>query len=268
MVGGPSHDELIGVGPALRKAREHRALTLEEAARDTKLRVAQLQALESEDFESLGGEVYTRATLRTYAAYLGLNVDKVMGAYIRHAEDPEPPPPPRKLGRVERAIAATRVRDNQRFLLITAAVLVVVLLIFGPLSRDHGAPPPATIPTQTPSAVPSGQVFDVTLTALVRAQVIVRVDGQPTSYTMPKGEQLSFTPAIRFEVEGAEGKTVELLVAGHDLGAPGVSGESWSRRYTYLQVSSWPSPSPTPSGSASASATVSGSASGSATPSG
>jgi transcriptional regulator with XRE-family HTH domain len=268
MVGGPSHDELIGVGPALRKAREHRALTLEEAARDTKLRVAQLQALESEDFEALGGEVYTRATLRTYAAYLGLNADKVMGAYVRHAEEPEPPPPPRKLGRVERAIAATRVRDNQRFLLIAAAALVVVLLIFGPLSRNHGAPPPATIPTQTPSAVPSGQVFDVTLTALVRAQVTVRVDGQPTSYTMPKGEQLSFTPALRFVVVGAEGKTVELLVAGHDLGAPGASGASWMRGFTYQQVSTWPSPSPSLSPSTSASATVSGSASDSATPSG
>lgn len=268
MVGGPSHDELIGVGPALRKAREHRALTLEEAARDTKLRVAQLHALESEDFESLGGEVYARATLRTYAAYLGLNADKVMGVYARHAEAPEPPPRPRKLGRVERAIAATRVRDNQRFLLIAAAVLVVVLLIFGPLSRNHGAPPPATIPTQTPSTLPSGQVFDVTLTALMRAQVTVHVDGEQTSYTMPKGEQLSFTPAMHFVVEGTQGKTVELLVAGHDLGAPGAPGESWVRGFTYQQVSAWPSPSPsiTPSGSASAS--ISGSASVGATASG
>jgi hypothetical protein len=270
MAGGPPHDELIGVGPALRKAREHRALTIEEAARDTKLRASQLEALETEDFEALGGEVYARAILRTYATYLGLNADKVMSAYVRHAEDPEPPPPPRKLGRVERAIAATRVRDNQRFLLIAAAVLVVVLLIFGPLSRNHGAPPPATIPTQTPSSVPSGQEFDVTLTALVRAQVSVRVDGQLSAYTMPKGEQLSFTPASRFAVEGAEGKTVQLLVAGHDLGAPGAAGQTWIRSFTYRQVSAWPSPSPsvspTPSGSSSVS--VSGSATIGATPSG
>ena len=184
-----------------------------------------------------------------------------MGVYARHADDPEPPPPPRKLGRVERAIAATRVRDNQRFLLIAAAVLVVVLLIFGPLSRNHGAPPPAAIPTQTPSALPSGQVFDVTLDGPgSRPQVIVKVDEQQTSYTMPKGEQLSFTPAMRFVVAGAQGKTVDLLVAGHDLGAPGAPGQSWIRSFTYQQVSGWPSPSPslppTSSGTASASASA------------
>jgi Uncharacterized protein conserved in bacteria len=254
MIGRPSHD-LIGVGPALRKAREHRALTLDEAARDTKLRVAQLRALETEEFESLGGEVYARASLRTYAAYLGLNPDKVMGAYVRHAEDPEPPLPPRKLGRVERAIAATRVRDNQRFLLIAAAVLVVVLLIFGLLSRGHDSPPPATIPAQTPSVLPSGQSFDVTLTALVRTQVTVSVDGEVTSSAMAKGEQLSFMPTSRFVVKGTDGGAVELLVEGHDLGAPGLPGLVWLRSYTYGEVSSWPSPSP----SVSASGSISGS---------
>lgn len=257
MVGRPSHDALIGVGPALRKAREHRALTLEEAARDTKLRVAQLHALESEDFDALGGEVYARASLRTYAAYLGLNPDKVMNAYVRHAEDLEPPPPPRKLGRVERAIAATRVRDNQRFLLIAAAVLVVVLLIFGLLSRGKDAPPPATGPGVTPTGVPSDQSFDVTLVALRRTEVTVSVDGQVTNNTMAKGEQLSFMPTTRFVVKGADGGAVLLLVAGNDLGAPGDPGADWIRSYTYQEVSTWPSPSPT----VTAAGSVSGSAS-------
>ena len=48
MIPQPSPDRMIGVGPALRKARAHRGLTLEEAARDTKLRTDQLQALENE----------------------------------------------------------------------------------------------------------------------------------------------------------------------------------------------------------------------------
>jgi len=264
MVGRPSHDALIGVGPALRKAREHRALTLDEAARDTKLRVGQLRALELEDFDALGGEVYARASLRTYAAYLGLNPDKVMGAYVRHADDPEPPPPPRKLGRVERAIAATRVRDNQRFLLIAAAVLVVVLLIFGLLSRGKDAPPPATGPVRTPTVVPSGQSFDVTLVALRRSEVMVSVDGQVSTESMTKGEQLSFMPISRFVVDGTDGGAVQLLVAGNDLGAPGQPGSEWVRSYTYRQVSAWPSPSPslTPSSSASVSGSASSSASG------
>src|SRR4249919_3263646 len=96
---GPLQDATIGVGPALRKAREHRGLTLDEAARDTKLRTDLLSALEDESFDALLGDVYVRGALRTYAQYLGLSPDKVVAAYARHAEDPEPPPPPRKMGR-------------------------------------------------------------------------------------------------------------------------------------------------------------------------
>ena len=56
------------------------------------------EALESEDFDALAGEVYVRASLRTYAAYLGLKPEKVMRAYARHADDPEPPAAAREDG--------------------------------------------------------------------------------------------------------------------------------------------------------------------------
>ncbi len=265
MAGRPSHDGVIGVGSALRKAREHRGLTLEAAARDTKLRKDQLQALEDEDFDALGGEVYTRACLRTYAAYLGLSPDRVMSIYARHADVPQPPPPPERQGRVERAIAATRIRDNQRFLLIAAAFVVFVLIVFGLLSRDHSAPPPAAIATGTPSAVPSDQAFDATLTAQGPAEVTVTVDGLAETFSMTKGEERSFMPVEKLRVELASGRSVAVVVSWRDLGTPGVPGEPWSRTFTYAQVSAWPSPAPSPSPSPSGS--PSGSVSSAATPS-
>ena len=72
-------DSMIGVGSALRKARERRGITLDAASRDTKLHIDQLRALESEDFEALLGDVYVRGSLRTYSQYLGLSPDKVIG---------------------------------------------------------------------------------------------------------------------------------------------------------------------------------------------
>jgi cytoskeletal protein RodZ len=242
-----THDRVIGIGPALRKAREHRGLSLEEAARDTRLRAGQLAALEDEDFDALSGDVYVRASLRTYATYLGLDADKVSAAYARHAEDPAPPSPPGKLGRVERMIAATRIRDNQRLLLITAAGLVVVLIVFGWLSRDHGAPLPAAIPTVTASAVPSDQSFAVVLVAARHTSVTVTVDGERETRTMVEEEQLSFEASQELTVALVDGGAVTLTVAGHDLGVPGVSGLPWTRTYTFQEVSAWPSPSPSPS---------------------
>jgi cytoskeleton protein RodZ len=266
MAGRRSHDALIGVGPALRKAREHRGLTLEEAARDTRLRLDQLRALESEDFDAMASEVYVRASLRTYAAYLGLKSDKVMNAYVRHAEDPEPPPPPGKLGRVERAIAATRVRDSQRFLLIAAATLVGVLIVFGWVSSQHGAPQAAPFPTGGPAAVPSDPPIEATLMAQHSAQITVTVDGVLTSYRMAKGEQRAFTATGELTLLVQQGGTVQVTVAGTDLGAPGEPGQPWQRTFTAAEVAAWPSPSPTVAASASASGSSSVSASGSASP--
>jgi cytoskeletal protein RodZ len=138
MAGNTVRAHAIGVGPALGRAREIGGTSLEEAARDTKLSVEQLEGLESEDFELLGEEVYVRAMLRTYAQYLGLKPDKVMAAYAKHVDDPGPPRPPAKMGRVEQALAAARIRDNQRFLLIAASVVLVAAVA----PRSPPRPPP------------------------------------------------------------------------------------------------------------------------------
>ena len=135
MAGHSVRPASIGVGPALRRAREIAGITLDEAARDTRLTPDQIGSLEREDFDLLGEEVYVRAMLRTYAQYLGLKPDKVMSAYAKHAEEPELPSPPAKMGRVEQALAAARIRDNQRFLLIAAAIILIAAVAVGIVSR-------------------------------------------------------------------------------------------------------------------------------------
>jgi hypothetical protein len=254
MAGGTTHDRtMIGVGPALAKAREHRGLSIEQAARDTRLRADQIAALEDELFDVLPGGVYVRASLRTYAGYLGLNPDKVIAAYARHAEAPEPPPPPGKLGRVERMIAATRIRDNQRLLLIAAAGLVAVLIVFGWLSRDHAAPPAAAIPTQTVSPVVVAQTFDAAIMAQRAVEATVTIDGVAKTYTMSEGEQLSFEAEDELTIDVADGGVVSVVVAGRDFGIPAQAGQPWTRTFTFEQIQAWPSPSPSPSASASGS---------------
>ncbi|HEY7514717.1 MAG TPA: helix-turn-helix domain-containing protein, partial [Vicinamibacteria bacterium] len=62
MAGGSADDALIGLGSALRKARERRGVTLDAASRDTKLSVEHLRALEAEDFDALLGDVYVRGS--------------------------------------------------------------------------------------------------------------------------------------------------------------------------------------------------------------
>jgi cytoskeletal protein RodZ len=232
--------DLIGVGSALRRARQIRGISLDEASRDTKLRTEQLEALEEEEFESQGGEVFVRAQLRTYSQYLGLNPEKVVGAYARHAEEPEPPPPPGKLSRVDRAIAASRVRDNQRFLLVAAAVVLVALVSVGLVSRK-GAPEPAALPTDLVAADPvsaSGEPkIDVAIEATAEVEVSAVVDGELVEPRMLRaGEVVSFTAVEELTVNASDGGKIDVTVSGEALGAPGPTGRPWSQTYVANEV--------------------------------
>jgi cytoskeleton protein RodZ len=215
MVGSVT-DPRTGVGSALRRARELRGLSLDEAARDTRIRADQLDALEREDFEVLPGEVYVRASLRTYASYLGIDADKVAEIHARTAAEVEPEPPSGRLGRVERMIAATRIRDNQRFLLVAAASILLVLLAFGLLSRGSAAPPAAQIPGTTASPIPADPTIHAVLVARGDTTIEAEEDGVPSTYRIRPGETIALDALERLEFRVGDAGLVEVSVNGKD----------------------------------------------------
>jgi hypothetical protein len=226
-------DSMIGVGSALRKARERRGITLDAASRDTKLHIDQLRALEAEDFEALMGDVYVRGSLRTYSQYLGLSPDKVIGAYARHAETPAPPPPPAKLGRIERAMAASRIRDNQLLMILLAGTVLVVAVVFGLLSRGHSAPAPATLPTVAAEPDPLDQQIDAVVEALGDVEVTVTADGVESTFAMEVGETRTFTAETTLLLCSTDGGAIRLTVNGKDLGIPGTPGQPRCDRFSF-----------------------------------
>jgi cytoskeletal protein RodZ len=226
----------IGVGSALRRAREIRGITVDEAARDTKLRAEQLTALETESFDELGDPVYARAMLRTYAQYLGLRPERVVSVYAQHAEEVVPPEPPGKLGRVERGLAASRIRDNQKFLLVAAAVVLIGLIAVGLVSRG-GATPEATIETPSfgvsSSSASEAPGVEVVVTATGPVEVTAVIDGaaqDPT--TLRPGESMSLRATEELQLAADDGGAIDLTVDGRDRGVAGRRGQPWSATYT------------------------------------
>lgn len=183
-----------------------------------------MDALEREDFDVLQGEVYVRASLRTYASYLGLDADKVSRAHAETADDVEPTPPPGKLGPVERMIAATRIRDNQRFLLVAAASILVILLAFGLLSRGEAAPPTAEIPAGTLSPVPNDPTIRVVVVARAEVGLESQADGARASYTLRPGETITLEALERLVFTVTDAGLVEVSLNGTDrtAGIPGM----------------------------------------------
>lgn len=71
------------IGNTLREARNRRKLDLSEVEAATKIRVRYLRALENEEWDTLPGDAYARGFIRTYAAFLGLDGDRLADEYRR-----------------------------------------------------------------------------------------------------------------------------------------------------------------------------------------
>jgi cytoskeletal protein RodZ len=78
------------LGDALRLQREAMGVTMEQAAEDTRIRTKFLQAIESGDYQSLPGTVYTKGFLRNYAEYLNLDAEEMLALYTGERGGSEP----------------------------------------------------------------------------------------------------------------------------------------------------------------------------------
>jgi transcriptional regulator with XRE-family HTH domain len=76
------------LGKTLSQARVAHGLSLEDCERDTRISKRYLDALEREDWKVFPAPVYSRAFLRTYAQYLGMNPAELMRVFQSQPEEP------------------------------------------------------------------------------------------------------------------------------------------------------------------------------------
>ena len=108
------------LGEALRQQREHMGVTMQQAAEDTRIREKFLQAIESGDYQSLPGSVYTKGFLRNYAQYLNLDPEEMLALYTGERGSADP----------ARTFAPMRPLVKRSFI-FTPTVLVPVVVLAG-----------------------------------------------------------------------------------------------------------------------------------------
>ena len=250
---------LIGIGPALRKAREERTKTIDEAARDTKIRVSYLQALENESFDKLLGDAYVRGSLRSYSQYLGLDPEKVLGAYSRAVGEHEPSQIPEPAPETADMAVIGPADHRKTWLLLAgaAAAVIVVLVLMGLLSGSTDVPPAAVLPTAPPSVIPDEPQVTVGLIAKHEIDAVITIDGQQAfTGTLKAGEARSFVATALIGVQLARGGVVTIRVNDVNLGTPGDKEHTFSAEYGPPAATPRPSPqaasspSPSPEGGA------------------
>lgn len=111
------------VGAVLRCCRENAHLSLEDAAETTKIGKNYLRALEEDRYEELPSPVYLKSFLRTYATYLGLDPEVLVGLLNEQSdqlsqESPHTDKSPSKL-----------INFNWQRLVLPALLLVALLVV-------------------------------------------------------------------------------------------------------------------------------------------
>jgi len=155
------------IGSDLQRARTRREIELPEVEAATRIRVRFLSAIEDEDWDALPGGVYTRGFIRTYAAYLGLDGDRLAEDYRREVEGDTVPRPAESLPAPQRAGGVGRGRSRARrpawiALLAVSALAAIAIFAFpdggndgdgtsagpapsGSKRADKAEPPPSAV---------------------------------------------------------------------------------------------------------------------------
>jgi cytoskeleton protein RodZ len=237
---------LPSIGEALRSAREAQGKSLEDAAAATRIRSSYLEALEQEHFEQLGGNVYAKGFLRSYAKFLGVDPAPLLEAY-RAQERPDAP-------LFEHAPTAIRGQASGRrgpTWLTVAIVCVSIILVVSLWSllrpspdptdaQPPFAPEPATtavgsastsLPPTTARPVPKGVTVTVRYTA--PSWTKVTADGEVSFEGTPGPDQRrTFRAKRSIELILGAPAAVTLNVNGKDLGVPDRSGAIWRHSFT------------------------------------
>jgi len=75
------------IGESLKEARENIGLSMEEVAKDLKLRPSQLESIENGDSEAFKDIFYLKSLIKDYAKYLGLNPDELIDEFNEYLFD-------------------------------------------------------------------------------------------------------------------------------------------------------------------------------------
>jgi cytoskeleton protein RodZ len=126
------------IGSRLGRAREGRGLELADVAASTKIRVRYLVALEAERFDQLP-DGYARTLLRSYAAYLSLDAQRLVDEYDARF-------PPKQLTRVHRPRRRREWAPSRAVvLLLTGFVALLALLVAGQFGSREQTPEPSRL---------------------------------------------------------------------------------------------------------------------------
>ena len=218
----------FGIGAKLRLERVGKGLAIDDISRDTRIAPRFLEAIETDDYSSLPGLIFTRNFVRQYALILKLDPDPLLAELPKPDESTAPLPTPLRP-------RSSYHRDRRRRLMITSGVWLllasgtgVAAYIRFRYSIGATGPQPvrqADARATAPTAASSAPV-QVSLTARQAAWVQVSADGRVTFIgTLQPNETKEVSAAEQVKVLTGNAGALTISLNGKTLESLGPPGQ-------------------------------------------
>jgi cytoskeleton protein RodZ len=142
----------FGIGAKLRQERVGKGLAIDDIARDTRIAPRFLEAIETDDFSTLPGLVFTRNFVRQYALSLNLDPDPLLAELPKQDEStaPLPNPPSRPRSSYHRDRRVHSILSSAVWLLLAGVAGGGAYMHFNRSSRVAASAPAASAQASKP----------------------------------------------------------------------------------------------------------------------
>jgi cytoskeleton protein RodZ len=193
----------FGIGAKLRQERVGKGLAIDDISRDTRIASRFLEAIETDDYSSLPGLVFTRNFVRQYALTLQLDPDPLLAELPKPDEKtaplPDPPARPR----------STYHRNRRRRSLVMSIVWLAVagagVAAYMRFDRSRHALAPQARPAQAPAS-PAFQRTDAAQTAAAGTRGTAQKSTKLSTATAPVQVSLTTHDESAWVQVSADGK--------------------------------------------------------------
>lgn len=174
----PTLDYGPDIGVALRNAREHRGMSIQDVADETRIRRAYIAAIEDMRLDQLPSRPFTIGYVKSYAELMGFEPGAAIARFKEASPDPD--------GALRAPVGVPQERDPRLGLIgVAGAVILAAIIVWNVAQRaiNDEAPPPPTAP-DIEVVAPNGPAGPVALGTPLPA---------PTESTTP---QIYLTPGL------------------------------------------------------------------------
>jgi len=224
------------IGGRLKKARQAKKITLEDAYSKTKIHTNILQALEEDRFQEYS-PVYIKGFLKIYTQFLGLDTESILNEFRDSAALKKPEPIVKELPKKKIDLNWPRFKLNpvlSKKILIAAVIVILVVSFVSCLKRIKAKAPKVSDEPKAQEIIPSAIVetkkskfAKLSVRAKDKCWLQVKLDGKLVYRgTFLKGMSDNWQANEKIDLSVGNAGAVELEINGRVISSLGRKGQA------------------------------------------